>query len=167
MPKTNRINGTPSTEPVRAGSGQTKAKREQIRRNATRASADVRRGGSKPQTHCRMGHELTPDNVYTNGDGSRQCRICKRAAQSKRVQTTCSKCGRVYEISVRTDFRHRKGLAKPVCSNCHWSGAIFRDRPFTIKQAHLDYWRNGGKDGTLTMDDIRALAAGLELWLDT
>jgi len=32
-------------------------------------------GGRVQQTHCKRGHALTPDNIYTYG-GSRQCREC-------------------------------------------------------------------------------------------
>jgi hypothetical protein len=31
------------------------------------------------QTHCRHGHELTADNIYTDPRGFRACRICQRA----------------------------------------------------------------------------------------
>jgi hypothetical protein len=34
----------------------------------------------KRRTHCSHGHELTAANVYVRPDGSRECRICKRAA---------------------------------------------------------------------------------------
>ena len=30
------------------------------------------------KTHCKRNHEFTPENTYTTGKGSRQCRICKR-----------------------------------------------------------------------------------------
>lgn len=34
----------------------------------------------KKMTHCLRGHELTPDNVYTNpSSGRRTCRICRIA----------------------------------------------------------------------------------------
>jgi len=34
-------------------------------------------------THCKRGHELTPDNVYLqhDGNGRRRCRTCKLAYQ--------------------------------------------------------------------------------------
>lgn len=30
------------------------------------------------QTHCKNGHEFTPENTYIEGSGSRRCRECKR-----------------------------------------------------------------------------------------
>lgn len=36
-------------------------------------------GQFQRQTHCKRGHELTPENVYTwNGGKNRQCYTCKR-----------------------------------------------------------------------------------------
>lgn len=31
------------------------------------------------KTHCRRGHELTPDNIRTNHHGNRQCKTCQTA----------------------------------------------------------------------------------------
>ena len=31
------------------------------------------------QTHCKRGHEFTPENTYGTGDGRRYCRTCRRA----------------------------------------------------------------------------------------
>src|SRR6267142_2156466 len=30
------------------------------------------------QTHCKYGHEFTPENTYIMSQGGRQCRICRR-----------------------------------------------------------------------------------------
>lgn len=37
-------------------------------------------------THCRQGHEYTPEStiLITNGNGKRQCRICHSAARVRR-----------------------------------------------------------------------------------
>lgn len=32
----------------------------------------------KTQTHCAVGHSLTPENVYVVGKSGRRCRICRR-----------------------------------------------------------------------------------------
>lgn len=37
-------------------------------------------------THCRHGHEFTPDNVLDNGQGYRSCRTCHRAAVNRHDQ---------------------------------------------------------------------------------
>lgn len=31
------------------------------------------------KTHCRHGHEYTPENVYNAPDGDRECRECRKA----------------------------------------------------------------------------------------
>lgn len=35
------------------------------------------------KTHCKNGHEFTPENTYVRPDGARICFICKRAANRK------------------------------------------------------------------------------------
>lgn len=53
---------------------------------------NIRRGGwgienarRKAMTHCKRGHEYTPDNVYViRQTGSRQCMTCKRDGQRAR-----------------------------------------------------------------------------------
>lgn len=41
----------------------------------------MRKGRTHPQklTHCRQGHEYSPENTRMRKDGSRQCLICTRA----------------------------------------------------------------------------------------
>jgi hypothetical protein len=41
------------------------------------AQSNKRRAAER--THCRSGHELTPENTYHNPGGYRACRICLRA----------------------------------------------------------------------------------------
>ncbi len=33
------------------------------------------------ETHCRNGHEFTPENVYIRKSGSRRCRTCQKACK--------------------------------------------------------------------------------------
>lgn len=39
---------------------------------------NVRRGGNGTKTHCKRGHEFTPENTYILKRGGRSCRICLR-----------------------------------------------------------------------------------------
>ena len=34
-------------------------------------------------THCKRGHELTPDNIYKNGKSDRTCKTCRKARASR------------------------------------------------------------------------------------
>lgn len=63
--------------------------------NLRRAWADRPRRPSKPRlftrprkngiiTHCKRGHELTPENTMTAGSGKRACRICAYAIAKPR-----------------------------------------------------------------------------------
>jgi hypothetical protein len=38
------------------------------------------------KTHCKWGHEFTPDNTYWGKTGSRQCKACttRRASERRR-----------------------------------------------------------------------------------
>lgn len=42
------------------------------------AAENIRRAGAAI-THCPQGHEYTPDNTLTNGNGNRHCRECQNA----------------------------------------------------------------------------------------
>jgi hypothetical protein len=46
---------------------------EQRRINVTAIAARRRAA-----THCKHGHEFTPENTYWKSDGCRQCRTCHR-----------------------------------------------------------------------------------------
>lgn len=43
---------------------------------------NVRRGARARQTHCKHGHEFTPENTYL-GCGARQCRTCQRETAAR------------------------------------------------------------------------------------
>lgn len=40
---------------------------------------NCRRGAYAQKTHCKHGHEFTPDNIYWNRGKHRQCRACSTA----------------------------------------------------------------------------------------
>jgi hypothetical protein len=56
----------------------------------TENMADATRKGrnltfrKKPQTHCKNGHEMVGDNVYTYPTGQRCCRICATEWRARR-----------------------------------------------------------------------------------
>ncbi|WP_420710813.1 HNH endonuclease [Streptomyces sp. CCM_MD2014] len=42
------------------------------------------RNGRENQTHCRNGHEYSPDNTRVSESGARRCITCKREGASRR-----------------------------------------------------------------------------------
>ena len=51
---------------------------------------NIRRGSRPNQTHCKRGHEYTPENTYRRGSsGARQCRACQR--RSDRIKSNDAK----------------------------------------------------------------------------
>lgn len=49
---------------------------------AVSAAENTRRGASATKTHCKSGHEYTPENTYLRprraSGGRRDCRVCRR-----------------------------------------------------------------------------------------
>lgn len=41
-------------------------------------------------THCRNGHEYTPETVY-EGRGVRECKVCRREAQARYKERRCGR----------------------------------------------------------------------------
>lgn len=42
------------------------------------------RNGHGGKTHCKRGHEFTPENTHVRGDKGRQCKACNRMYEDKR-----------------------------------------------------------------------------------
>lgn len=47
----------------------------------------LRQPNNKDKTHCKRGHEFTPENTYRRKDGGRQCRTCTLEAGRARHGT--------------------------------------------------------------------------------
>lgn len=45
-----------------------------------------RETNNKDKTHCKRGHEFTPENTYSRKDGGRQCRTCAIEASNARYR---------------------------------------------------------------------------------
>ena len=53
-----------------------------IRANAVKARA-ASAASRRARTHCKHGHEWTPENTYVYPRGVRECRVCKREASRR------------------------------------------------------------------------------------
>lgn len=58
------------------------------------------RGANQKKTHCKYGHEFTPENTYVNPSGVRQCRTCNRSR------------GRRYDALPERKSRPRRGQGR-------------------------------------------------------
>lgn len=69
----------------------------------------------KPLTHCKRGHELTPENVYVNsGKGTRQCRKCKREANrawrhGEKISIPNTHCRRGHLLTPQNSYLQSNG----------------------------------------------------------
>lgn len=63
--------------------------------------AENMRRRSEAQTHCKRGHEFTPENTYRPKGGSRHCRACNREAVRR--------YGHRHRAAVRAERRARGG----------------------------------------------------------
>lgn len=96
----------------------------------------------KPRrTHCKRGHELTPQNTYTRSRGGVECRTCINAKRPKPINhiLTCVDCGetrtgiyypaqvkdmlRCRSCAVKHAYAKRGSTARDVTCPC---GTVFR-----------------------------------------
>lgn len=84
---------------------------------------------SRRLTHCKRGHEFTPENTYTNPSGDRNCRTCIRwrkakapkrthAQRAKTVTVKCPECHEPRRTSFRNADRIKSGEQSGLCSFC-------------------------------------------------
>ena len=57
--------------------------------NVLRGEGHTARNARK--THCKRGHELSPENTYVKSNGQRNCRQCLRAAHERRRLKTAAR----------------------------------------------------------------------------
>ena len=63
-----------------------------------------------PKTHCKRGHEFSPENTYINpGSGKRKCRECQRVGQRAWQQANLEKCREIQRAWRQTNpEKHRE-----------------------------------------------------------
>lgn len=79
------------------------------------------------KTHCRKGHEMTPENTVTDQRRhTRSCKACRdarrefnhKATKEEKKQVACPACGLVRTVGKTTHRRIMKGKATAVCLSC-------------------------------------------------
>lgn len=65
------------------------------------------------RTHCKAGHEWTPENTYIRANGCRMCRACKAAVMRRRY-AALDDATRAADIAARTE---RRRVARLVLAN--------------------------------------------------
>ena len=127
--------------------------------------------GRPKQTHCARGHALIPENVYTSPRGSRYCRICKKTAADKHIDSgqqcaaqrkyrygvtpkkyeemlkesdgRCAVCHRLYEIPIIDHDHETKKVREILCRFCNTGLGMFGDNIAVLENA-IAYLRKHG-----------------------
>lgn len=69
---------------------------------------NARMNGNWAKTHCKRGHEFSPENTRTDGDGARHCIACQDESKARRAiargapyppptSCLCRQCGREFQ----------------------------------------------------------------------
>jgi hypothetical protein len=67
-----------------------------VRHMTLRTKAEHTARHNPRRTHCKRGHELTPENTMTDADGNRRCRTCENERQRERYGATWPQTGRTH-----------------------------------------------------------------------
>jgi hypothetical protein len=72
-----------------------------------------------PKTHCKHGHEFTPENTRINANGSRACRTCHRLTVMRHrggpvvhESRPCEVCGTVFQPTKHARAKYCSGACK-------------------------------------------------------
>ena len=81
---------------------------------------NARRGSLATKTHCKNGHEYTPENTRISKDGSRHCRACGREAYWQRRDRVR---GQRMEFRARRKEARQRGepapkIVRPLATHC-------------------------------------------------
>lgn len=90
---------------------------------------------ARAETHCRQGHEFTPENTRVNSIGRRRCRTCERIVESRRVRPKkerprLEQCKRGHAFDAANTITEIKPNGTPHrrCRACHNYRQKERDR---------------------------------------
>ena len=104
--------------------------------------------GPKPKTHCKLGHELTPESTYLSAiSRSRKCIICKNSENRVRyLEDPLYKLKQDVKVRARTYARKIRVLThygKDGRLMCCWEGCTISD-PDMLSLDHVN--NDGAQD---------------------
>lgn len=78
---------TPQTNVLRSAVPALVARRNQtpLMRVLASGRAKARNARMRDATHCKRGHEFTPENAFIPADGRRRCRLCIKQGAARRL----------------------------------------------------------------------------------
>lgn len=88
--------------------------------------------GRPRATHCRRGHEFTPENTMVRPNGRRQCRICKRKREASVAFREARNARRRERQATDLDFRAGESARKRASAYRERENAQKRDRYHSI-----------------------------------